>query len=250
MFSDNKKNEDRRHYPKKSEDIFRRLFILYLYRKTHDSLSIKKALTTYMKELKIKQLETFPTDFSREKLVQINEYRWSDKYTPTSRAGLFMIKSFGFVLYMESHEQNPKTEYYNYNDPVYTDSCLEFFAKWSENSDKYINMEINPAGTLLSCIGAGRENREPIVNYTDGKIFEISAEKSDSIWSVTAKIPFEMLDRIYGEKIDFSSGRAIFGNFYKCGDNTKIPHYGSWNPVMTERPDFHRPEYFGKLIIE
>jgi len=25
------------------------------------------------------------------------------------------------------------------------------------------------------------------------------------------------------------------------------PHYVTWNPVGTEQPDYHRPEYFGEL---
>ncbi|NLC78654.1 MAG: hypothetical protein GX683_02870, partial [Ruminococcaceae bacterium] len=26
--------------------------------------------------------------------------------------------------------------------------------------------------------------------------------------------------------------------------------YGCWNAVETESPDFHRPEFFGELVIE
>ena len=40
------------------------------------------------------------------------------------------------------------------------------------------------------------------------------------------------------------------GNFYKCGDDTKYPHFGCWNEVVWEEPDFHRPECFGDLILE
>ncbi|MBT5542155.1 MAG: hypothetical protein HOK34_04920, partial [Gammaproteobacteria bacterium] len=31
---------------------------------------------------------------------------------------------------------------------------------------------------------------------------------------------------------------------------TQKPHYLTWNPVETSNPDFHRPEFFGKLIFE
>ena len=41
----------------------------------------------------------------------------------------------------------------------------------------------------------------------------------------------------------------LLGNFYKCGDATEMPHYLSWNPIQTERPDFHRPEFFGELYL-
>ena len=34
-------------------------------------------------------------------------------------------------------------------------------------------------------------------------------------------------------------------NFYKCGDKTLQPHFLSWSPIHSEKPDFHRPEDFG-----
>ena len=43
--------------------------------------------------------------------------------------------------------------------------------------------------------------------------------------------------------------KAVRGNFYKCGDKTAHPHFVSWNPVGTPSPDFHRPEFFGELLL-
>jgi hypothetical protein len=40
---------------------------------------------------------------------------------------------------------------------------------------------------------------------------------------------------------------TLRANFYKCGDGTSVPHYLSWNQVITETPDFHRPEFFGEI---
>jgi hypothetical protein len=28
------------------------------------------------------------------------------------------------------------------------------------------------------------------------------------------------------------------------------PHFVTWNPVGTTQPDYHRPEYFGKIEFE
>ena len=39
------------------------------------------------------------------------------------------------------------------------------------------------------------------------------------------------------------------GNFYKCASGSSQPHYLSWNPINTEKPDFHRPDFFGKIIF-
>ena len=45
-------------------------------------------------------------------------------------------------------------------------------------------------------------------------------------------------------------GMRMKGNFYKCGDHLQKPHFLSWNPIHVDRPDFHRPEFFGELVFE
>jgi hypothetical protein len=39
-------------------------------------------------------------------------------------------------------------------------------------------------------------------------------------------------------------GVTLRGNLYKCADKSKTPHYLSAFPIETEKPDFHRPEFF------
>ena len=78
---------------------------------------------------------------------------------------------------------------------------------------------------------------------------ENTAAKTNAAAAVGYFFSFEVLDKLFG-KVDYVSGYTFKGNFYKCGDETDYPHFGMWNPVGTEKPDFHRPEYFGELIIE
>jgi hypothetical protein len=51
-------------------------------------------------------------------------------------------------------------------------------------------------------------------------------------------------------KITSLNGLKATANFYKCGDGTPEPHFVTWNPVGTENPDYHRPEFFGKVLFE
>jgi hypothetical protein len=41
----------------------------------------------------------------------------------------------------------------------------------------------------------------------------------------------------------------IFGNFYKCADDTENPHFLSWNPILLATPNFHCPDYFGGIFF-
>ena len=193
-------------------------------------------------------------DWSNVPAAPIDTYLWLKDYAPKAEAKLVYVEGEGFILRMTCAEDDPRAVYENYNEPVYTDSCLEFFAIWDNQSDRYVNMEMNARGTLLSNIGADRHERTPIKDICE-KIFPVKGEITDGQWTVTAEIPLSMIAALYGTtEADFAArlipGYAFRGNFYKCGDETALPHFGMWNPVGTENPDFHRPEYFGMLVLD
>ncbi|MBQ9780534.1 MAG: hypothetical protein IJW00_06280 [Clostridia bacterium] len=187
-------------------------------------------------------------------VARIDTYKWLEGYTPEAAAQLVYVEGEKFILRMNCAEKNPLRRYHEYNEPVYTDSCLEFFADYV-GSGAYVNMEMNANGTLLSCIGKGRGNRTPIKDICHGTIFPTVSHIDETHWTVTAIVSLPMLADLYGTDVaalaeQLVSGYTFHGNFYKCGDETAIPHYGMWNPVGTEKADFHRPEYFGTLVIE
>ncbi|MDD6236825.1 MAG: carbohydrate-binding family 9-like protein, partial [Clostridiales bacterium] len=59
-------------------------------------------------------------------------------------------------------------------------------------------------------------------------------------------VPFDFFWEVYNKKKIITELR---GNFYKCGDKTKHPHFGMWNPINNEFPDFHLPQFFGRIIL-
>lgn len=203
-------------------------------------------------------------DWTTVPAARIATYQWlGGGYEPVAEARLVFVPDFGFILRMSCNEQDPRAVYTEYNQPVYTDSCLEFFAAWVDGDSRYMNMEMNARGTLLSCLGPGRGDRIPVADLTGGRIPTVtgSLTEGDSLstggchapdwWHVTALIPTTLLARVYGvPETRFGPGMTFRGNFYKCGDETPIPHYGMWNPVGTEKPDFHRPEFFGTFWVE
>ncbi len=136
------------------------------------------------------------------------------------------------------------------NGDVYKDSCVEFFV--SHDNENYYNFEFSCIGTTHLAWGSGRNNRK----FVDPKVVEKIAIKSslgnqpfdnksgEFNWEMMIRIPLESF--AYSKLKSFKELKAT-ANFYKCGDETKVPHYVTWNPVKTENPDYHRPEYFGKV---
>lgn len=138
------------------------------------------------------------------------------------------------------------------NDRVWEDSCCEFFV--ADPSDgTYYNFELNCIGTLLSANGKDRSSRprrtreelDTVIRFADFPREVIESENTIHDWNVGMIIPFSMM----GVDPD-NLPSSLKANFYKCGDKTAHPHFLSWNPVLTPKPDFHRPEFFGTLIFE
>ncbi|MCF6334096.1 MAG: hypothetical protein L3J11_12510 [Draconibacterium sp.] len=150
-------------------------------------------------------------------------------------------------------EKNILAKETHINGAVYKDSCVEFFISF--DNENYYNCECNCIGTIHLAHGKGRDNRK-FVDPEIIKKIEIEsslgnqpfAEKHGNFeWEMMIRIPVECFAY---DKIKLLDGMKATANFYKCGDDTSEPHFVTWNPVKTENPDYHRPEYFGKIYFE
>ena len=197
-----------------------------------------------MKEYIIKITEK--PDWRKIEKAKINEYVWGGEYRPEAYAQLVFVPKTGFICRLTVYESNPEAVYKNDMDPVYKDSCLEFFARYKKGG--YINCEVNSNGAILSAYGESRENRVRLDKIT-GKFPTVTVKKSKDKWQAEITVGLDIIKAVYGAAV-FKENSVIYGNFYKCGDDCEVKHYGSFAPVGTEKPDFHRPEYFAKMTLK
>ena len=172
---------------------------------------------------------------------------WGDKAEPRALFQGCYVRDHGFLFDLVAYERDPLARFTKPGDPVYKDSCLELFCNFDpRESDLYINFEVNANGAYLICTGSGRENRSPLAT----RVFPtVRAAKTDDFWDVALYIPRETLWEVYGREIEFTEGYELRANVYKCGDETACPHWLTWSPVKSEKPDFHRPEQFGTFRL-
>lgn len=133
-------------------------------------------------------------------------------------------------------------------DSVCQDSCMEFFFM-PEGDDRYLNFEWNLCGSLWLGIGRGRDDRVRLLVPNPVKRFDFRGGRTSAGWYLTYRIPRDFLALFY-PSWELKPGQSLRANCYKCGDLTEKPHYLSWNPVNATAPDFHRPEDFGKMVLE
>lgn len=141
------------------------------------------------------------------------------------------------------------------NGPVAGDSCVEFFFD-PQADGNYYNFEFSCIGTTHLAYGPARKERVFIAPEIIEKEILVSSSlgnqsfienTGDHNWEMTIVIPASSLVNDPGIQL---KGMKTNANFYKCGDKSAEKHYLTWNPVRTERPDYHRPEFFGTVIFE
>lgn len=175
--------------------------------------------------------------------AQIDDYPWGGYYAPDARANVVHDES-GLWVTMFAKEETVSAHETQFGGAVCRDSCLEFFFNPApEKQDKYINIETNPRGTMHIGVGAGRQNRTVLSVMPEMRLSRTG--HTGGAWAIRYYVPFALMKELTG----FEHEAVMKGNFYKC-DETIHPHFGTWAPVSAPMPDFHRPEYFGELILK
>jgi hypothetical protein len=153
----------------------------------------------------------------------------------------------GLLVFMESAETPPKAVCDTPGGKVHLDSCMEFFVTFDQPSGlEYLNFEINALGCLHLAFGPDRYTRERAEPEDPRRFFDITTMIYPEGWWVRYVIPYDFA-RMYYPGFQTVDTARIAANFYKCGDETASPHLGCWNPIVVEKPDFHRPDFFGTL---
>lgn len=175
----------------------------------------------------------------------IENYVWdASGYCPEGRAYV-TYDDEGLHVLMCACEETISARVKDFNGPVCTDSCLEFFLKPIQDDDRYLNIEINAAGTALIGLGADRFDRKLLAELPEFMNIRASRHRG-GWWAVACDIPWTFIEDVYGRRPQ--TGQMMRGNFYKC-DETIHPHFGSWAPVQNAFPDFHLSKWFGDLML-
>ncbi|QNL48526.1 hypothetical protein H8S90_17265 [Olivibacter sp. SDN3] len=213
------------------------------------------------KKLQVEHLQTldYASDM-RDVLDRMNSLishrieiaNWEDyNYVPKVEFKIAYTNDSLLIQYLVA-EKDLRAIYNDVNDPVYKDSCVEFFVSF--NSLNYYNFEFNCIGTPL--VGYGTSNKANRTYLAKDVILSIkkycvinsaNGISSDFTWQLTVNIPFSVFTE---DQIGSLAGKRYSANFYKCGDDLPEPHFVSWSEIKHPTPNFHLPQFFGDLIFK
>lgn len=213
---------------------------------------IKILYNDALNDIELEAASELMDGFGHRDLVENLNWKETYPYRPITLFNIARSNDSIFIKYSVRGSML-RAIYSNDLDPVNEDSCVEFFCKLPD-SDNYMNFEFNCIGT---CNASKRKSKtESVVRYTLDELAQIKRYPSIGRrafnemegmfeWELTVKIPFTLMG------LDPNNlPEKIRGNFYKCADGTDSPHYVSWSPIKTEKPNFHCPEFFGELMFE
>lgn len=228
------------------------------------SIKIGKITKVASRENWITDVKKQPADW--DGWLRLDSYPWGGTYKPVTLAAVSR-DDHGLNIYMRSYEKKIRFQGKNRNDFVCQDSCMEFFfAPMGPEKLAYFNFELNPKGiAYIGFSGDGtRSGSRQAGKEQDDAYFEIKGmseaealcyneknkENDAACWDLSYAIPYALIKAYIPEFDPEAPNKKISANFYKCGDLTDNIHYGAWNPLTSEKPDFHRPEDFGILQFD
>jgi alpha-galactosidase len=122
------------------------------------------------------------------------------------------------------------------------DVCELFLAPDKQNYTQYFEFEVAPTGEWLDLeIQHVSNQRQTNWNYCS------NIKTASEIYATGFRIAFQIPWLAFGEKP--KNGDYWLGNLFRCVGSGATRGYLAWRPTLTEKPNFHVPQAFGKFIF-
>lgn len=180
----------------------------------------------------------------------LTEQSWNEFYIdPKEVETSFSLAYFENTLFLLFRVKEPeiRATITKHNGNVSEDSCVELFI--GDREGLYLNVECNPLGAVLAAIGTHRDDRVKLQDPFFSSLFvNTVVDYERGYWEALLHIPLDATPLI--EKGEDIRENSFSANLYKCGDLLQKPHYLSWAPIATPKPDFHQSNFFAPVKFD
>ena len=188
----------------------------------------------------------------------VGEFRfswWSSGAKEQTEAKMLWDQQNLYVLF-RCQDAHIWAEHTERDTPVYKDDCVEVFTAPNPTRPlDYFNIEMNAVGAYLDQHHPEGPGVEMKYEW-NAKGIEIAVSRDgtlnndgdlDQSWTLEAAIPLVNFASV-AVRTPPKSGDVWRLNLNRLGGKTN-QQYSQWSPSKTERPSFHAPQDFGRVVF-
>ena len=154
-----------------------------------------------------------------------------------------------------------QNQYSEHNKPLFNQEVFEMFiAQGEEAPEQYWELQVNPNGAIFSgkvsnTYRSSKKFSMEMVDPTEvGIETKIEKRVEQQLGKGTWKIPLELIADVDQPMVFRMNMFRIISSKdhpdkkWSCNEENAV--FACWNSTRSKKPSFHRPDYFGHLILE
>ncbi len=133
--------------------------------------------------------------------------------------------------------------------PLWEEEAIELFVAPGEGDpSEYCEIEVNPLGAIFDARVSNPDGRRDSMRVDSawnaaGLVVEVSRPSPRS-WRAEIVVPWSDL-------CEGTPPRVWRANFFRIERPPHgAPEFSCWSPTLTDPPDFHKPAFFGRLVLQ
>ena len=154
-----------------------------------------------------------------------------------------------FLLRFDCSDRDIWATHARRDAPLWEEEVVELFiAPGEDDPSDYVEIEVNPRGAIFDARVRNPDGRRDSMHVDSawnaaGLVAEVSLPSPRS-WRAEIAVPWSGL-------CEGTPPRVWRANFFRIerprnGD----PEFSCWSPTFVDPPDFHKPAFFGRLVLQ
>lgn len=152
------------------------------------------------------------------------------------------------LLRFDCDDRDTWATYSRRDAPLWEEEVVEvFIAPGKADPSEYLEIEVNPLGAIFDARVTnphGRRDSMRVDSTWDAVgLVAVVSRPSPQTWTVQLEIP-------WSDMCDGDPPRVWRANFFRIErPRDGESEFSCWSPTLADPPDFHKPDCFGRLVL-
>jgi len=157
--------------------------------------------------------------------------------------------AFALLLRFDCNDRDIWATHAHRDAPLWEEEVVELFmASGEDDPSEYFEIEVNPLGAIFDARVTSpqgrRESMSVDASWNAAGLVAAVCRPSPGTWRAEIVIPWSDL-------CDGTPPRVWRANFFRIErPRDGNPEFSCWSPTFADPPDFHKPAFFGRLVLD